>query len=76
MFPPTNQTYFITNGFFTTDDVPDPGYRIRAKRIIIIPGKSIEAYNAIAYVGDVPVFYWPYYRKTFDRHPNNYEVLR
>ena len=72
---PTNQTYFITNGFFTTDDVPDPGYRIRAKRIVVIPGKSIEAYNAIAYVGDVPVFYWPYYRKTFDRHPNNYEVL-
>lgn len=72
---PTNNTYVTTNGYFTSDDVPNPAYRIRAKKIIIVPGKSIEAREAVAYIGDVPVFYFPYYHKEFDRHPNNYEFL-
>jgi lipopolysaccharide assembly outer membrane protein LptD (OstA) len=72
---PTNNSYITTNGYFSTDDVPVPGYRIRAKKIIIVPGKSIEARHAIAYLGDVPVFYFPYYHKEFGRHPNNYEFL-
>src|SRR3954466_9258650 len=46
---PTNNTYITTNGYFTTDDVQKPAYRIRAKKIIIVPGKSIEARDAIAY---------------------------
>ena len=75
MTEPTNNTYITTNGYFTTDDVQTPAYRIRAKKIIIVPGKSIEARDAIAYLGDVPVFYFPYYHKEIGRHPNNYEFL-
>src|SRR5205085_7137978 len=72
---PTNQTYTATNAYFTTDDVAVPGYRILAKKIVVVPGKSIEARHAVAYVGDVPVMYFPYYHKALDRHPNNYEFL-
>jgi LPS-assembly protein len=72
---PTNHSYTATNGYFTTDDNPDPNYRIRAKKIVIVPGKSIEAHEATLYIGDVPVFYFPYYHKSLDRHPNNYEFL-
>ncbi len=72
---PTNQAYTVTNTFFTTDDHPDPGYRIYAKQIVVTPGKSIEARHAVMYLGDVPVMYFPYYSKALDRHPNNYDFL-
>ncbi len=72
---PTNQTYTATNSYFTTDDHPDPGYRIRARQIVIVPGKSIEARDALLYLGDVPVFYFPYYHRSLDRHPNNFDFL-
>jgi LPS-assembly protein len=72
---PTNQAYMITNSYFTTDDHPNPGYRIYAKNITVIPGKSIEARHAVMYLGTVPVMYFPYFSKTLDRHPNNYDFL-
>ncbi len=71
---PTNNAYIGTNGYLTTDDHADPNYRLRAKKIVIIPGKSIEARHAVLYLGGVPVFYWPYYRKSLERHPNNLEL--
>jgi len=72
---PTNNAYIATNGAFTTDDHPQPNYQIRARKIIVIPGQSIEARHALVYLEGVPVFYFPYYHKSLDRHPNNYEFL-
>ncbi len=72
---PTNQAYTVTNTFFTTDDHPDPGYRIYAKQIVVVPGKSIEARHAVMYAGVVPVMYFPYYSKSLDRHPNHFDFL-
>jgi lipopolysaccharide assembly outer membrane protein LptD (OstA) len=72
---PTNNAYVGTNGTFTTDDRAEPGYRIRAKQIIIVPGQYVEARHAIVYAGKVPVMYFPYFHKAVGRHPNNYEFL-
>ncbi len=72
---PTNNAYIATNGTFTTDDRAEPGFRIRARTIIIVPGEYVEARHAIAYVGDRPVMYFPYYHKALGRHPNNYDFL-
>jgi lipopolysaccharide assembly outer membrane protein LptD (OstA) len=72
---PTNNAYVGTNGTFTTDDRAEPGYRIRAKQIIIVPGQYVEARHAIVYAGKVPVLYFPYFHKAVGRHPNNYEFL-
>lgn len=72
---PSNQTYTVTNTYFTTDDHPDPGYRIYAKQITVIPGQSIKARHALLRLGNTPVMYFPYYTKTLDRHPNNYDFL-
>ena len=71
----TNQVYTANDGMVTTDDVEKPVYRIKAKTLIVFPGKRIVAYGATAYVGAVPVFYWPYYRRDYaERHPNNIEL--
>ena len=68
----SNQVYRADNGFITTDDISEPAYRIRAKRMTVVPGKYIEADEAVAYVGDVPVFYFPHYRRKLGRHLNNW----
>ena len=72
---PSNHTDSATNAFFTTDDNPNPNYRIQARQIIIIPGQSIEARGAVAYLGPVPVMYFPYFHRDLTRHPNNFEFL-
>ena len=72
---PTNGSDMATNAFFTTDDHPEPNYRIQARQIIVIPGQSIEARDAVAYLGPVPVMYFPYFRRDLTRHPNNFEFL-
>jgi LPS-assembly protein len=64
--------YVGRNGMVTTDDYADPAYRIRAKELIIAPGDYIEAHSATLWLGDVPVFYFPYYRRSLKRHPNNF----
>lgn len=57
---------------FTTDDYADPGFHIRTKRLVIIPDEYIEARDAVLYVRNVPVFYYPYYRRRIARDPNNF----
>jgi len=65
----TNNTYTATNAFVTTDDVEKPGFRVRARHLTIVPGKYFVARDALLYFGDVPAFYFPYYRRNFDgRH--------
>ena len=50
----------------------NPDYRVRARSIRVSPGRYIEARDATLYLGEVPVFYYPYYRRSLDRHPNNW----
>jgi len=68
----TNQVYTATNSFLTTDDIAQPSYRIRAKRLKLIAGKSIEAEQATFYLGDVPVMFLPYYSRSLGPPPNHF----
>ncbi len=69
----SNKVYTATHANITTDDYARPGYRIRARRITIAPGQYFEAHQATLYWGRVPVFYFPYYKRTLGQHPNNWE---
>ncbi len=71
----TNQTYIATNALVTTDDIAEPAQSIRAKRIKIVPGKYVEAHHAFYYVGNVPVFYFPYYRRALGPHANHFTFI-
>ena len=68
----TNQTYHARHAFVTTDDVADPTFRVRANHIKIVPGKYVEMWNAVLFVGDVPTFYFPYYRRNIGPHADNW----
>jgi LPS-assembly protein len=68
----TNGTYTATNAVITTDDYEHPLQQVRAGEVTIAPGQYVEARNATLNVGDVPVFYWPYYRRDLSEAPNRF----
>ena len=71
----TNQTYTAMDAFITTDDIAEPAQSVRAKKIKIVPGKYFEAHHAFLYVGNVPVFYFPYYKRPLGRKANQFLII-
>ncbi len=71
----TNKVYVARNTMVTSDDVSKPAFKIRARRIKIIPGRRIEATHAVLYVGEVPVFYFPWYSRNLGENANNWNVM-
>ena len=64
--------YVGREGAVTTDDYAESaGYKVRAKNIIIVPGEYVEARHAVLYLGKVPVFYFPYYRRSLKDKANH-----
>jgi lipopolysaccharide assembly outer membrane protein LptD (OstA) len=66
----TNQVHTATNAVVTTDNLAEPTYRVRARRLRVIPGKLIEARQATLFLGQTPVMYLPTYRRHLVRHSN------
>ena len=71
----TNKTYTARYVSTTTDNVNRPDFYLRAKRMRIVPGKSIEAWNAVLYVKGVPLFYYPYFRHSLSLRANHLTVM-
>jgi lipopolysaccharide assembly outer membrane protein LptD (OstA) len=71
----TNQFYVATNAVVTSDDIENPTYKLRARRIRILPGNIVQARDAVLYVGGVPVFYLPYYSRKVGPRMNHFNFL-
>ncbi|MEY2428685.1 MAG: LPS-assembly protein [Verrucomicrobiota bacterium] len=71
----TNRFYSATNAYITADDVAEPAIKVRANYIKIIPGDRIEARHATLYLGDVPVFYFPFYSRNLGARANNFNFI-
>ena len=58
-------TVTFKNGELTFCDAPDPHWKIRATKIWLLPGGEFAFFNALLYVGHVPLLYLPafYYPK-------------
>jgi LPS-assembly protein len=52
--------YLIKNGNFTTDDSPKPDFHLHARTIRVYENDRVIFQYVTAYVGNVPVFWWPY----------------
>jgi LPS-assembly protein len=70
----SNSVYAANHAFVTTDDISDPMFKVHASRIVIIPHKSIQMYNAVATVDGVPVFYFPYYHRSLGEHSDHFDI--
>jgi hypothetical protein len=71
----SNHVYFVNNAFISTDDYQRPVYTVRARQMTIVPDDYFEARQMTVFVGTVPVFYWPRYRRSLKKHPNNFEFV-
>ena len=71
----SNTTYTASSAYITTDDIAEPATRIRASSIKIVPGKYFEARNAVLFVGNVPMFYFPFYTQRLDGKGNHFHFV-
>ncbi len=71
----TNHTYTAKSVYVTADDTSKPDYYLEASRITIVPGKFVEAWNAVLYVKGVPLFYFPYYKRGLGMRGNELTVM-
>ena len=58
--------YLIENGTFTTDDSPKADFHLHARKIRVYEGDRVIFMNVTAYVGKVPIFWWPYLYQSLD----------
>ena len=68
-------TYNATNSIITSDDIAQPAFEIRARRIKIIPNQKVQAWDAVLYAEGVPLFYFPYYSRNLGPHANNFNFV-
>ena len=61
-----SQVYVGENSGITTNDVADPNYWIRAKKMTIYPNDKIVFNNMKVYAGNTPVFWLPYLSQPLD----------
>ena len=58
--------YRIANGMFTTHDTPDPSFHLRAHTIRVYEKDYVVFQNVTFYVGEIPIFWWPYVYQSLD----------
>ncbi len=50
----------VQDAVFTTSDSSKPDYYVKAKKVRIYPHNRVIFINATLYVGQTPIFWWPY----------------
>jgi LPS-assembly protein len=63
----SDNAYLIQDGTFTTHDSPKADFRLHARKIRVYEGDRVIFMNVTAYVGKVPIFWWPYLYQSLDR---------
>jgi hypothetical protein len=70
-----NEDYYIgRNASFTSCDLIDPHYHIRASRVHLIPDRLFWSWNNVFYVDDKPVLYSPFMYKYLDKERVVFQV--
>ena len=59
--------YLIQDGTFTTHDSPKADFHLHARKIRVYEGDRVIFLNVTAYVGKVPIFWWPYLYQSLDQ---------
>ncbi len=64
----------LENPVFTTCDKVSPHYRMEAAMIFIHGKERIEAWHTRVYLGNIPVFYFPYYTQSLESSKDPFEL--
>jgi len=65
----------LNDGYVTTCDFTNPHYRIQSKEVRIYLGDKVIAKHMFFYVGNVPVFYFPYYVQSLKQTKSHITVI-
>lgn len=57
----SDKEIIVEDGYITSCELSSPHYRLKAKKIRVLLGERISAYNVLMYLGKVPIFYLPFY---------------
>lgn len=68
------QDYEANETFFTSDDIEEPAFRVKAKQFRVIGGKRIEAKNASVVIGDKTAMVLPVYKRDLEKHQTYWRV--
>ncbi len=72
--PGAGYEFSAENGSFTTHDSSKPDYRVTARRLRIYPDDRAIYIGSTLYVGQTPVFYFPYFYQSLNRQ-SGYRVV-
>jgi LPS-assembly protein len=56
----SQNAYRVENATFTTDDAPNPDFHLHARTVRVYENDHVVFRDVTFYVGNVPVFWWPY----------------
>ena len=57
---PSTREFRVRDAIFTTDDSSQPSFQIKSKSVRIYPDSRVIFSNSTVYVGQVPIFWFPY----------------
>ncbi|HEY1583157.1 MAG TPA: LPS assembly protein LptD [Chthoniobacterales bacterium] len=63
----SDEEYKVKTGSFTTHDVEKPDFHLNAQSVRIYPDDHVILKNVTFYIGQTPVFWWPYLYQSLDR---------
>ena len=63
----SDEVYKVKNASFTTDDSAKPDFHFNAQTVRIYQNDRVIFKNVTFYVGQTPVFWWPYLYQSLDR---------
>jgi LPS-assembly protein len=56
----SQNSYRFQNATFTTHDSPNPNFHLHARTVRVYQDDHVVFQDVTFYIGDVPVFWWPY----------------
>lgn len=74
---PDEKNASIIEGFATTcNDKEHPHYRLISQKIHVELDNIVESWNVLLYVGDIPIFYFPYIWRSLKTSPKSPLTIR
>ncbi len=67
----TNGVFQASDIIFSAEDSEKPSMFIKAKSVEVVPGEHVIFRNATVHIGNQPVFFLPYYKRSLKQHPWN-----
>jgi LPS-assembly protein len=61
--------YVLHKGFITNCKLPNPWWRLRARKVVIVPGESAKGYRGTFLLKKMPILYMPFFYHSLQKEP-------